>query len=70
MNEHICSTALYYYDCENVTDSHLAFRLRIDDVEARMHGHEQVCLLEFLTPDHLFFEPIICQLNAYFNFSE
>lgn len=26
LNERICATALYYYDCENVTDSHLAFR--------------------------------------------
>jgi hypothetical protein len=26
MNEHICATALYYYDGENITDSHLAFR--------------------------------------------
>ncbi|KAH6880363.1 hypothetical protein B0T10DRAFT_519294 [Thelonectria olida] len=25
-NEHICATALYYYDCENITDSGLAFR--------------------------------------------
>lgn len=26
MNEHICATALYYYDNENITESHLAFR--------------------------------------------
>ncbi|CZR51823.1 uncharacterized protein PAC_01700 [Phialocephala subalpina] len=26
LNEHICATALYYYDTENITDSHLAFR--------------------------------------------
>ncbi|KAH6684976.1 hypothetical protein F5X68DRAFT_21397 [Plectosphaerella plurivora] len=26
MNEHICATALYYYDNENITPSHLAFR--------------------------------------------
>ncbi|WYZ40016.1 hypothetical protein EsH8_IV_000357 [Colletotrichum jinshuiense] len=26
LNEHICATALYYYDNDNVTDSHLAFR--------------------------------------------
>lgn len=25
-NEHICATALYYYDNDNITDSHLAFR--------------------------------------------
>lgn len=28
LNEHICATALYYYDSENITDSHLAFRSR------------------------------------------
>jgi hypothetical protein len=26
LNEHICATALYYYDSDNITDSHLAFR--------------------------------------------
>lgn len=30
LNEHICATALYYYDSENITDSHLAFRSRVD----------------------------------------
>ncbi|KAF7979915.1 hypothetical protein HWV62_40318 [Athelia sp. TMB] len=26
LNEHICATALYYYDCVNITESRLAFR--------------------------------------------
>ncbi|KAF2269107.1 hypothetical protein CC78DRAFT_557965 [Lojkania enalia] len=30
LNEHICATAIYYYDSENVTDSHLAFRQSYD----------------------------------------
>ncbi|OAA71341.1 hypothetical protein ISF_01892 [Cordyceps fumosorosea ARSEF 2679] len=30
LNEHICATAIYYYDSENVTPSHLAFRTRAD----------------------------------------
>jgi hypothetical protein len=30
LNEHICATALYYYDCENITDSHLDFRTLAD----------------------------------------
>ena len=30
LNEHICATALYYYDNENITDSHLAFRTRVE----------------------------------------
>jgi len=25
-NEHICASALYYYDSANITDSYLAFR--------------------------------------------
>jgi hypothetical protein len=28
MNEHICGTALYYVDCENVTSSSLSFRMQ------------------------------------------
>lgn len=30
LNEHICATAIYYYDCLNVTDSHLGFRQKVD----------------------------------------
>ncbi|KAK2764408.1 hypothetical protein FQN54_009102 [Arachnomyces sp. PD_36] len=30
MNEHICATALYYYDSENITESRLAFRQQVD----------------------------------------
>ena len=30
LNEHICASALYYYDCENITDSHLSFREAMD----------------------------------------
>jgi len=35
MNEHICATALYYYDNVNITESHLAFRQNScrDDVD-------------------------------------
>lgn len=29
-NEHICASALYYYDSVNVTDSHLAFRENVN----------------------------------------
>jgi len=29
LNEHICATALYYYDNENITDSHLYFRQKV-----------------------------------------
>ncbi|KXN80705.1 hypothetical protein AN958_08286 [Leucoagaricus sp. SymC.cos] len=30
LNEHICATAIYYYDCENITSSRLAFRSAVD----------------------------------------
>lgn len=30
MNERICATALFYLDSENVTDSHLSFRMQTD----------------------------------------
>jgi hypothetical protein len=30
MNEHICATALYYLDCDNVTPSDLSFRMQTD----------------------------------------
>ncbi|KAI7385473.1 hypothetical protein KC336_g17962 [Hortaea werneckii] len=30
LNEHICASALYYYDSENVTDSYLSFREAMD----------------------------------------
>ncbi|KAK7934875.1 hypothetical protein PG985_000370, partial [Apiospora marii] len=30
LNEHICATALYYYDQDNITDSHLSFRQEYD----------------------------------------
>jgi hypothetical protein len=36
LNEHICATALYYYDQENITDSHLAFRQALDVEEMTM----------------------------------
>ncbi|KAK4895851.1 hypothetical protein LTR27_006020 [Elasticomyces elasticus] len=40
LNEHICASAIYYYDCENVTDSRLAFRESMDRGFLR-NSHEQ-----------------------------
>lgn len=34
-NEHICATAIYYYDCENITDSHLSFRQQSNADDSR-----------------------------------
>lgn len=42
LNEHICATALYYYDSENVTDSRLAFRQSYD-TEKMIMKPAQVC---------------------------
>ncbi|KAK8067304.1 hypothetical protein PG997_014051 [Apiospora hydei] len=36
LNEHICATALYYYDQANITDSHLSFRQELDVEELVM----------------------------------
>ena len=47
LNERICATALYYYDSQNIVDSYLAFRHRID-------GHEE---FELRTHDQVFFPP-------------
>ena len=33
LNEHICSTAIYYYDCSNITESRLSFRQGVDPEE-------------------------------------
>jgi hypothetical protein len=46
LNEHICATALYYYDEENITASHLAFRQAIDCEELVMKP-AQVCAVFF-----------------------
>ena len=40
-NEHICATALYYYDCENITNSHLAFRQQSDKDDAEEINYPQ-----------------------------
>ncbi|PVH94503.1 hypothetical protein DM02DRAFT_676153 [Periconia macrospinosa] len=37
MNEHICATALYYLDSENITDSSLCFRMQ---TSAYMNDHD------------------------------
>lgn len=42
MNEHICATALYYYDSDNIQDSHLEFRTMADREDLSMEfSHEQ-----------------------------
>lgn len=42
LNEHICATALYYYDCDNITDCHLDFRTPANSEELEQElGYEQ-----------------------------
>ncbi|KAK8017786.1 hypothetical protein PG993_014112 [Apiospora rasikravindrae] len=46
LNEHICATALYYYDQSNITDSHLSFRQELNIEELVMmpeQHHYQSC---------------------------
>ncbi|KAH0337678.1 hypothetical protein KCU81_g7985, partial [Aureobasidium melanogenum] len=50
LNEHICATALYYYDNENITESHLAFRSKVsvDEITQRDYAQDDndgVCYL-------------------------
>ncbi|RYP40265.1 hypothetical protein DL767_001808 [Monosporascus sp. MG133] len=40
LNEHICATALYYYDEENITDSQLSFRQSIAEEDMVMVPHQ------------------------------
>jgi hypothetical protein len=42
LNEHICATALYYYDCDNVTESRLDFRTTANKEDMMMElNYEQ-----------------------------
>jgi hypothetical protein len=49
LNEHICATALYYYDEQNVTESHLGFRQSMNVEEMTMkpqqvtHPPSKIC---------------------------
>ncbi|KAK8038342.1 hypothetical protein PG994_015109 [Apiospora phragmitis] len=40
LNEHICATALYYYDQDNITDSYLSFRQEYDIEEFVMRPEQ------------------------------
>ena len=42
LNEHICASALYYYDSENVTENSLAFRQRVEKQEPGSREYGQV----------------------------
>ncbi|KAL1618746.1 hypothetical protein SLS56_010437 [Neofusicoccum ribis] len=50
LNERICATAIYYYDSENVTDSYLGFRQKVDTYgpEDNAHSQDDYGGLEFL----------------------
>ena len=60
LNERICATALYYYDSQNIVDSFLAFRHRIDgDEEFEMRTHGQV-----FSPPSATGDSILCFLQS------
>lgn len=50
LNEMICASAIYYYDQDNITDSHLAFRqaLEPDDIGMVPEQHEYSSLEKYL----------------------
>ncbi|KAJ7226606.1 hypothetical protein C8J57DRAFT_1389174 [Mycena rebaudengoi] len=50
LNERICASAIYYYNSENVTDSYLAFRQKVDTYgpEDNAEGQDDFGGLEFL----------------------
>ncbi|PHH75721.1 hypothetical protein CDD82_4316 [Ophiocordyceps australis] len=41
LNEHICATALFYYDSDNISESHLAFRTPANAQELSGFDYEQ-----------------------------
>ncbi|PGH23321.1 hypothetical protein AJ80_02573 [Polytolypa hystricis UAMH7299] len=41
LNEHICATALYYYNSENITDSYLSFRQTCKDTASSMYYEQE-----------------------------
>ena len=44
MNEMICATAIYYFDSENVTPSHLYFRGHVTPfLKERLNGGQASC---------------------------
>lgn len=48
LNEHICATALYYYEQENITDNHLSFRQTMSSWDILMKA-EQVRTTPLIT---------------------
>ena len=52
LNERICASALYYYDSENITESFLAFRHRVDsDLEMKAYDQVSSRLFQGITVD-------------------
>ncbi|KAL4898354.1 hypothetical protein BDV59DRAFT_166696 [Aspergillus ambiguus] len=41
LNERICATAIYYYDSENITETTLSFRQRVDEEKLSHVSYEQ-----------------------------
>lgn len=62
MNERICATALYYLDGENVTPSHLSFRIQTsaDNVQEEFRDVGQVCPYHMPGLNNIISEEIGC----------
>ncbi|RHZ68273.1 DUF4246 domain-containing protein [Aspergillus thermomutatus] len=67
LNEHICATAIYYYDSKNITDSRLAFRQRADtesvsEISYEQSRHEFLQAIFGLDPESAYNEGNITQV--------
>lgn len=66
LNEHIVGTAIYYYDCNNVTESRLRFRQQafIDEVELNYEQDDHEPLCEIFGTDSMRDEPAVQELGS------
>jgi Protein of unknown function (DUF4246) len=56
LNEHICASAIYYYDCENITESRLAFRGLMEDPDSynSVNENEHYHQGQFQAPEEIY----------------
>lgn len=66
MNEHIVATAIYYYDCKNVTESRLAYRMHAEldelDLQYEQDDHQPLC--DLFGTDSMRDEPALQELGS------
>jgi Protein of unknown function (DUF4246) len=56
LNEHICASALYYYDCENITESRLSFRslMEVPDSDNSANDKEHYGQNQHQAPEEIY----------------